>query len=57
MKKLGDLKSIFFISDVGFGVCPAGFWSCLDPIFFHYDPLLCFGKSNLYPVPLYVGNM
>ena len=41
--------------DTEFGVCPAGFQSCFGPIFPHYLPFPSFWKSNVYPMPFYVG--
>ena len=37
--------------------CSGGFWYCFGPEFPHYAPFSMFWNDNVYPVPLYVGNV
>jgi hypothetical protein len=38
-KRVGYLKRILTLyMEMQFGVCPAGFQACFDPVFPHYDP-------------------
>lgn len=43
------------LDHIGVGICLPVTWSCFDPVFFHYIPILFFQKCN--SVPLYVGDM
>lgn len=36
---------------------PPRFQSCVGPVIPHYDPTSLFWNSNVFPVPMYVGNM
>lgn len=43
--------------NVEFGVYPAGFWSCFDPVLPHYAPIPPFWNGNVHSVLLYVRGM
>ena len=43
--------------DVEFGVCLAGFWSCIRLVFPHCIPLSPFWNDNVFPTLLYVASI
>lgn len=43
--------------DAGFGVCPARFQSCFNPVFPYYAPFPTFLDNIVYSMPLNIGSI